>query len=85
MGHISGHDTHHYSSIIESCRFEASKLRQAKFQHILREGNSLADKVAFYASNCNSFVILDNMPCVLSIPFLADCLGISTPRRMGVG
>lgn len=79
-------ETHHYASIIVSCRLELAKLRKYKVSHVSREGNMLADRMACFASfNCNSLVVLDSMPPFVSVSFLADCIGFANPRRRGIG
>lgn len=78
--------SHHYSSIIELCRLELSTFSQFKVVHVFREANYAADRLASFAGqSCNAVVIYDCMPNFLVVNALADRMGTSFPKRIGIG
>lgn len=81
---FTSHETHHYASIVDSCRLKITKLSQFRINHVLREENYLADRLASYACFCNSLVILDKVPpiCFFSL-FFCWVLWACCPRKEG--
>ncbi|KAF7803956.1 reverse transcriptase [Senna tora] len=83
----SNHDTnHHLSTLIRKCRSILCRFDRVLLQYVHREGNYCADFLARKATStrCNLVSIQHALPALYHL-LLADCLGVETPRRAGIG
>lgn len=78
--------SHHYSALLELCRSDLTSFPQFKVNHVFREGNRVADKIAQFAGqNSSDFCILETLPDFLAVDVLADSVGVAVPRSVGKG
>ncbi|GLU12643.1 hypothetical protein SLE2022_293070 [Rubroshorea leprosula] len=78
----TGTDHHHpLCSLISDCRALVVDLPHVHLQHVYREGNMCADRLAAMAhSQQEDFVILEGCPSTLVMYLYADMLGTMYPR-----
>ncbi|KAF7830820.1 LINE-type retrotransposon LIb DNA [Senna tora] len=77
---------HHLFPLIRNCRSILSRFERSKIQHVHREGNYCADCLAKKASTTkyNLVSIQHALPEMYPL-ILADCLGIESSRKTGIG